>query len=32
MHPAVDYLSVRSLVAKQRAFIMQRIKERSELV
>lgn len=32
IHPGVDYLSVRSIVAKQRAFIMQRIEERSEYV
>lgn len=30
VHPAMDYLNVRAVVARQRAFILQRIKERSE--
>jgi len=30
VHPNVDYLNVKGIVAKQRAFILQRLKERSE--
>lgn len=32
VHPNVDYLNVKGIVAKQRAFILQRLKERSEYV
>jgi len=31
IHPAVDYLKVRFMIDKQRAFIRQKIKERSDL-
>ena len=30
VHPSVNYVSVRGLVAKQRSFIIQRMKGRSE--
>jgi histone acetyltransferase len=29
IHPGVDYLNVRGVVAQQRAFILQRMQERS---
>jgi histone acetyltransferase len=30
IHPAMDYMNVNNIVKKQRAFIMQRVLERSQ--